>query len=155
MPASPSVATTLTRDPCRAGASPKRSPVASDSSDENSQHAPVDGDLVYPWNVARADRGQGPLQHEGEADAQDAAADGEQHAFRQELPGKTARPRAEGGADGELALTPGAARQEKVGDVGSGDEQDEPDRRRQHEERRPHPGDHFRLQRDEDARRRA
>ena len=113
------------------------------------QHAPVDGDLVHPWNVARADRGQGPLQHEGEADAQDAAADGEQHALRQELPGKTPRPRAERGADGELALTPGAARQEKVGDVGSGDEQDEPDRRRQHEERRPHAGDHFRLQRDE------
>ena len=67
------------------------------------QHAPVDGDLVYPWNVARADRGQGPLQHEGEADAQDAAADGEQHALRQELPGKTPRPRAERGADRELA----------------------------------------------------
>ena len=26
------------------------------------QHAAIDGDLVYPGNVARADRGQGPLQ---------------------------------------------------------------------------------------------
>jgi hypothetical protein len=146
MPASPSVATTLTRDPCRAGASPKRSPVASDSSDANRSTRP--STATSSIHVARADRGQGPLQHEGEPDAQDAAGDGEQHAFRQELPGKTPRPRAERGADGELALTPGAARQEKVGDVGSGDEQDEPDRRRQHEERRPHAGDHFRLQRD-------
>ena len=83
------------------------------------QHASVDGDLVHPWNVARADRGQGPLQHEGEANTQDAAADSQQHALRQELPGETPRTRTERGADGELALTPGPARQEKVGDVGS------------------------------------
>ena len=146
MPASPRVATTLTRDPCRAGASPNRSPVASDRSDANSEHAPVEGDLVEPWNVARADRGQRPLQDERETDAQDAAADGEQHALGQELPDKTPPPRAERGADRELALTPGAAGQEKVRDVGSGDEQDEPDGRGQHEQRGPHAGDHFRLQ---------
>ena len=67
----------------------------------------------------------------------DAAGGGEHQAFGQHLAHQPAALGAQRGAQADLALARGAARQQQVGDVDAGDEQHQRDRADQREQRRP------------------
>ena len=62
---------------------------------------------------------------EREQDAEDAAGDGEQHAFSEHLAEQLGARGSEGEADGHLALTAGGLGEEQIGDVGAGDAEDQ------------------------------
>ena len=67
-----------------------------------------------------------------------SARDGEQGAFDEELPEDAKLPGADGDADGDLASPSGAACEQHVGDVGTGDQEYESDGARRSRERRAH-----------------
>ena len=62
---------------------------------------------------------------------------GEHHAFGQQLAQYAPAAGADGGADGELALAHGRARQQQVRHVGAGDEQNETNRAFEHQQFEP------------------
>ena len=86
---------------------------------------PVDRDLVQPRQTRRQ-----PLQQrvhaEGDGDqAGGRSHDGERDALGEQLADDPPASRADGGADGELALPADALRQQQPADVGAGDQQDQ------------------------------
>ena len=83
----------------------------------------------------------------GESQADRPSRECQQHALGQELPHDAASIGAERDADRDLALAGDAARQQQIGDVGAGDEQDAGDRRGQQRQRRPRRADDLLVQR--------
>ena len=61
-----------------------------------------------------------------------AAATRQQHALGQELADESPSSRAESGADGDLALPHGPARQREIGEIRAADQQHHAHRRKQH-----------------------
>ncbi len=95
------------------------------------QNGAVDGDVLQPRNVAGIDGAhhvEGPL---GDEEAGGAAHDGEQKAFGQQLADDAQAARAQRGADGDFLFAGGGAREQQVGDVGAGDQQNQRDRAEQ------------------------
>ncbi len=88
-----------------------------------------------------ADGEQGANAGVAEDEAEDAADEGEDDAFGQQLTDDACAARAHGGANGEFTLAAGGADKEKVGDVGAGDEQNEADGAEEDEERVTSAGD--------------
>ena len=94
------------------------------------------------WHRRQSDRGAAaaPAQRlrtslqrgGGQAQAGGAAEEAEQQALDQHLARQAAAAGADGGADGELLGPPLGPDQQQVGDVGAGDQQDDPDRRHHH-----------------------
>ena len=80
---------------------------------------------------------------------QTATGQGKQHAFREQLAGNPPASGSERGADGHLPLPRGRAREQEVGDVRAGDEQDKRDRAQQHEQRSLHIADDLLVQADQ------
>ena len=68
-----------------------------------------------------------PVGDHRKADAERAADEGEDQALGEELPDEARATRPERLANGELAGTRGGAGEQKIGDVGAGDEQDQRD----------------------------
>src|SRR5690606_35994535 len=62
----------------------------------------------------------------GEEEPDHPSEEGEEQAFREELPDQAASVRADGEPNGQLVASTGCAGQEQVGHVGATDEQDEP-----------------------------
>ena len=81
-----------------------------------------------------ADSEQGANAGVAEDEAEDAAGQREDDAFGQQLTDDARAARAHGGANGEFTLAAGCAHEQKVGDVGAGDEENEADRAEQDEE---------------------
>ena len=111
------------------GERPKRMPVTSEDTEGEGEHAPVnaDGRAVFAdaRNVARADGEQGAHAGEAEHQPEDAAGEGEQNAFSEQLADDARAAGSHRGTNGEFALASGGADEQKVGDVGAGDEQHE------------------------------
>src|SRR5271163_3544227 len=81
-----------------------------------------------------ADGEQGANAGVAEDEAEDAADEGQDDAFGQQLTDDACAARAHGGANGEFTLAAAGADKEKVGDVGTGDEENEADGAKEDEE---------------------
>jgi hypothetical protein len=120
--------------PCRHQAG-QHSGVDRDDAGEG-QNAAVEPDLFEPWQGVRRQCGERFGDAPRKEQAECPAAQRQHQALGEELSGQPAPARAERGTDGQLALPGDAPGQEQVGDVGAGDEQDEADGHREHEEGR-------------------
>ena len=104
--------------------------------------AAVEGDLVDTRQVAGAQRLDQPDAHPREPEAEHRAAGGEDQALGEHL-GHDASPAApDRRAHGDLAAAFRRPHQQQVGDVGARDQQDEPHRAEQGEQRGPRVLDH-------------
>ena len=112
------------RAACQAGAVPKSTPETTER-DREQQHRHVQLDHRLGRQHELRHQRHRPHHQEREPDA-DGAADERQHqALGQELPRDLDPRRAERRPHRHLALPRGAAREEQIGDVGAGDEQQE------------------------------
>ena len=103
------------------------------SEGESEGHA-VDSDLARP-RQAGGDRGHREVgAPERQEHPPEAAGEGEGQSVGQHLAHQPPAAGAERGADGELALPGRGPGEQKVGDVGTGDQEDEGDRPQEHEE---------------------
>jgi hypothetical protein len=80
--------------------------------------------LTDAWNVSGAERKQQTHARKAEGQAQQPAAQGEGHAFRQQLPDDVPVAGSQGGAGGKFSFSGGGADEQKIGYIGAGDEQD-------------------------------
>ena len=87
----------------------------------------------------------------GDQQAEGAAREREEGRLGEELADDAAAARAEGRADGDLLAPAERPGEHEVGDVGARDQEDEPDRAEQHQQRRPHVADELLVQRDHRA----
>ena len=106
------------------------------------EDAPVDADGGGARKIERQEREDGARAPGGDEEPEPAAEEREEKALGEELPEEPLAPGAEGDADRELAGPAARAREEEVGHVGAGDEEDERDRAEEDEEERPHVSDH-------------
>ncbi len=120
-----------------------------ESASVNSQDAAVDAHVVQARHAPGAQRVDARQAQRGEREADGAAGEREQDAFGEQLPQDAGAARAERRADRHLLLARHRARQQQVRHVRAGDEQDEPDRAGQHQQRRAHVADDFLLERDD------
>ena len=105
------------------------------------EHGAVDAGLGQPRDVFGRGGEQGRRGPDGQEEPEAPAEEREQDAFRQELTHHAGAARADGRADGKLALPGGGAREQQVRDVRAGEEQHEGDRGKEGPERRPGFGD--------------
>ena len=115
--------------------------------DGEQQHAPVDRRSGDAGNARRVPPGEEPHADPGERQAGGGADAGEHQALGQQLAHDPGRPRAERGAHRHLALARFRAREQQVGDVGAGDQQQEADRAEEQPDRAAHGADDFLAQR--------
>jgi hypothetical protein len=85
----------------------------------------------------------------GNAESCSAAEDREQGAFGEELAYQPLPSSAQGGADGDLLVASGGAREQQVGDVGAGDQQNQRDGAEQHQQGAADIADHVLPQADQ------
>src|ERR1051325_258219 len=84
-------------------------------------------DLIGPRQAVGGQRENRVQSPPADGDTKNAAAEGEHHALGQQLADQSSAFGAKCGADRELATTARGTREEQVGNVGAGDEQDESD----------------------------
>jgi len=107
----------------------------------------VNRDLVNPGDALQSqtlERGDGPV---GEDHPGCPSQQPEQQALDQRLPDQPRRGGAQGRAHRQIALARGGARQEQVGQVRAGHQQQQPHGGEEREQRRFHPFDHVLVQR--------
>ena len=97
------------------------------------QHLPIDADFGDAGDAAGIGGDQQAESAEGQEDAEDRAGEGEQDAFDDELLKEASQPGADGSADGDFAAAGFGARQQEVGHIDAGDEQNEANRAEEHE----------------------
>ena len=102
------------------------------------QHPRVDPRVVDARQRRGREPDQGGAAETGQGDAERAAGRGEHEALDQELTDQPPAARAEGRPHGHLVPPAQRPREQQVGDVRAGDQEDEADRARQDRERRPH-----------------
>ena len=109
------------------------------------EHPPIDADggamLADAGNIAGAEGQQAAHADEAEHQSEDPSGDGEQNAFREQLADDARAAGSHGGANGEFTLASCSADQQKIGDIGAGDEKDEAHGSDEHEKRRSHIAD--------------
>ena len=113
------------------------------------EHRGVQLHVAQPREIGRV---QGPerLQcHHREGEAQPPAGQGQEQALGEHLAEQRPAARAERGAEGELRAPRRAAREQQVGHVGAGDQQDQADGAEQQDQRRASVLDDVVLQRDD------
>ncbi len=111
------------------------------------ERGPVHPNLVQARNVHRGPRGESRGEPHGEQRPADPARQGEQDALGQELAHHPAAACTQRGANRGLAAARRRLRELEIGDVGAGNEQEEPDGAQQHEERPPRRADEELVQR--------
>ena len=114
------------------GIAPKARPAATDTTSVNTSDVASTAISSSRGSLAGFMRQDQLQRGDGEADAGGAAEQAEQQALDQHLAGQAAAAGADGGADGELLGAALGPDEQEVGDVGAGDEQDDPDRRHHH-----------------------
>src|ERR1700730_9196150 len=87
--------------------------------------------IVDTGQVSGADGQQQRDAPSADEQAQDAADGGKKDAFGEKLADQMSAAGADGGTDGDFALAPGGAGEQKIRDVGAGDQQDEAHRSHQ------------------------
>ncbi len=113
------------------------------------QNRAVDSDFIEARNVAGI---HGADEHKAEAsyeESGDASEEAEKHALRQELPRQAVPACSQCRANGDFLFTSRGASEQKVGDVGTGDQQDERYRPEQHEQWAAYVADYLLLQADD------
>jgi hypothetical protein len=115
----------LVREICSAGASPNNTPLNSETGENERRR--VDPDFLEPGQVPRFERQQQVHPPHSQQQPQQAARNREQQAFSQQLPNQSEPRSAHRGADGDLTLARGGARQKQVRDVARRYQKDESD----------------------------
>ena len=87
-------------------------------------------------NIAWADGQQSAQTNVAKQQAEDAAGEREQHAFREQLQNNAPWPGSHRRANGELALAAGSMNQKQIGDVRAGNQQHQAHRAQHHQQRR-------------------
>jgi hypothetical protein len=106
-------------------------------------------DFIGARNGAGGASRQQFRQPRGQQRAENPAGRGQHQALGEELADHAHPARPERRADGDLALPRGAAREQQVGDIGTGDQQNEAHRAEHHEHRRLRVADDFLAERHE------
>ena len=107
----------------------------------------VDARVLEPRQRDRGRRDEPADRRDRDDDAERRADGGEQHAFGQELPYETRAARADGRADGDLALPDGGAREQQARHVRARDQEQKGRRAEEREERRAEEADDLRCER--------
>ena len=121
---------------CQAGSRPKRTPVASESTNEKIRTASVEANPVEAEHrhVGRRHLPQQVDPPSGDEEADGAAEQAEQHAFGQRLTDEPCAPGAKRCPDRHLAPASCGAREQEIGHVDARDEKHEADRAQQQEQ---------------------
>ena len=127
----------LPRRTTRAGTRPKTSPVATASAIVKASTAGCSVAVVMPGTCCELERHERAHAGQAEEEPADRAQAREHEALGQHLADEPALPRAERGADRQLAIAAGGAHQQQVGDVRARDEQHQQDEDLEEVERRP------------------
>ena len=127
---------------------PKTSAVTIATSPREDEDAQVERERRRP-HAARRERGERPHAPERAEEAEPAAGDGEKQALGEEQAHEARAGGAERDADRDLVPPRQRPREEKVRDVGAGDEEDEPDGGEEDEDLRARASDEVLAQRDE------
>ena len=109
-----------------AGATPKRTPVATDTTNANSSTGQIDRQLAGPRQAGRIGEHERSKGHPGQPEADSAASDRQQGAFGDRLLDQAAATGAERRAHRELAATRLGARQHEAREIRARNQQDEP-----------------------------
>jgi len=117
---------------------PKSTPLRQRRQERENEDARVDGDVIEPRDVAGVEARERRYADVGDGDTTEAADNGDGNAFGEHLPDEAAAAGAEGAAQSNLARPLGTAGEEQVGDVGTGDQQHEPDGTEQQVQRLGH-----------------
>ena len=133
--------------PCRAGTTPKTTPVTIVTSIVNAERRAIEPDFVQPRQRVRSVRDDSLHRGVREDQADGAADRGEQHALGQHLADQPRRAGAERRADRQLACADRPAREHQVGDVRARHQQDERDGGEEQLQRRARRSDNPLLQR--------
>src|SRR5262245_40171536 len=138
-----------TCDPWIAGASPKSTPVSSESAAVKPSTL---ASTVTPFSRGRL-AGQSctsaSTPHTAISRPRGATDGGERDALSEQLPYEPAPAGAERTTDGDLALPDRRSREQQVGDVGTRDQQHEPDRAQERQQGRAHVADQVVVQWDD------
>ena len=110
------------------------------------QHLPIDADFGDAGDAAGIGGDQQAESAEGQQNAEDGAGEGEQDAFDDELLKEASQPGADGSADGDFAAAGFGARQQEVGHIDAGDEENEANRAEEHEHRAAYTSDDLFLE---------
>src|ERR1700683_933447 len=107
-----------------------------DDGDEEGEEedAGVDGDFVEAGDVGGGESEDGAFEEEHGEESDGAGEEGEEGALCEHLADEPRARSAHGEADGDFAAASGGAREEKIGDVDAGDEEDEGDGAEEDEE---------------------
>ena len=103
-------------------------------------HSGIDADIVEAWQRRGSGRAQARRHPCRQQQSEGPARRRQEPALRQHLRGEPPPARAQGGADGHLALAAGGAAQHQVGDVRARDHQDQRDHAEQQQQRLPQLG---------------
>ncbi len=125
----------------------ERDPGQKRDREREGEHAAVESDGLDARELLGAERDEEVRSPQGEKRSAGAAEKREHEALGQELAEHPGAAGPESGADRDLPLSRRRAREQHVGDVGAGDQEDERHRRQEHEERRPDVSDHGLLER--------
>ena len=108
------------------------------------EHRDIERDLIEPWhrNPIGHERKQAAMERKRQHKAGYAAGRAKQETLAEQLCEQTATPRTERGADAQFALPRCASRQQQIRDVHTRDEQHQPHRAGQDQQRRPNLFDH-------------
>ena len=98
------------------------------------EHAGVDGEIERANGEARGVARQDGNHRTGDENAERGSGNAEDQALRKQSAAQGAGAGAESGANAELAFAADGAGENEIGDVGAGDDEDEPGRGEQHEE---------------------
>ena len=136
-----SVAARLGLDALIAGTRPKRIPVNTETPRVKSKtvgsRVTAVAAFADSWKTTGADGEQQTDADESENEAEKAAGQREREAFGQQLADDLETAGAERGASREFALSHRSAHQQKIGDVGAGNEKNEADRAEQNKQGLP------------------
>ncbi len=109
------------------------------------EHAPVEGDqgavLADAGKVGGVDAEQGANPDDSGGGSDRSADQGEEYAFGEQLADDAGTSSAHGDADGHFATAADGACQEEIGDVGTGDQEDEADGAGEHQDGRANVAD--------------
>src|SRR5580700_5352880 len=99
------------------------------------QNGAVDGDVLDPGNIARIHCADYVQARSSNQEARGSSEDSQENTFGKQLTRETLPACAQSGADGHLLLARRGTSEQEVGNVGTGDEQDERHRPQQDEQR--------------------
>jgi hypothetical protein len=126
------------REACKVDTRPTAMPMSVVRANANRKTAAVNGDCIEPWQPGGLRSSKARAPGLGNHHAQRAAERGKQQALGQQLAGKPALRCAQRGTHGKLRAALRAARKQEIGDVDTGDEQNQQDCAKNRKQRGPH-----------------